>query len=252
MRLIASLAAATLLSAPLAFAQETPATVPAAPAPSAAPALATTEHAIIRTSKGPIVIELDRAKAPISVENFLTYAKDGFYDGTVFHRVIPGFMVQGGGFGTDSKQKPTRAGIRNEWTNGLSNKRGTLAMARLGRQPDSATGQFFINLKDNDFLDQPRDGAGYAVFGKVIAGMEVVDAIALAPRGQRNGMADWPTQDIVMEKVEAITKDEADLLVKAAAPAAPKAPEAPAAPAVPTAPTAPTAPAAPAAPKKEG
>ncbi len=252
MRLIASLAAATLSIAPLALAQETPATVPAAPAApanSSEPAAPATDYAVIRTNKGPIVVELDRAKAPISVENFLTYAKDGFYDGTVFHRVIPGFMVQGGGFGTDSKQKPTRAGIRNEWTNGLSNKRGTLAMARLGRQPDSATAQFFINLKDNGFLDQPRDGAGYAVFGKVIAGMEVVDAIALVPRGQRNGMADWPTQDIVMEKIEAITKDEADAMVKAAAPAAPKAPEAPAAPAVPTAPA---APAAPAAPKKEG
>lgn len=247
MRLIASFAAATTLSiATLATAQDAPATVPAAPtapAQAAEPAAVAMEYAVIRTNKGLIVVELDRAKAPISVDNFLAYAKEGFYDGTVFHRVIPGFMIQGGGFGTDSKQKEPRAAIRNEWRNGLSNKRGTLAMARLGRQPDSATAQFFINLKDNDFLDQPRDGAGYAVFGKVLAGMDVVDAIALVPRGQRNGMGDWPTQDVVMEKVEAITKDEADALVKAAAP---KAPEAPADPA------APTAPAAPAAPKKEG
>ena len=244
MRLIASFAAATTLSiATLATAQDAPATVPAAPtapAQAAEPAAVAMEYAVIRTNKGLIVVELDRAKAPISVDNFLAYAKEGFYDGTVFHRVIPGFMIQGGGFGTDSKQKEPRAAIRNEWRNGLSNKRGTLAMARLGRQPDSATAQFFINLKDNDFLDQPRDGAGYAVFGKVLAGMDVVDAIALVPRGQRNGMGDWPTQDVVMEKVEAITKDEADALVKAAAP---KAPEAPADPA---------APAAPAAPKKEG
>ncbi len=247
MRLIASFTAATTLSiATLATAQDAPATVPAAPtapAQAAEPAAVAMEYAVIRTNKGLIVVELDRAKAPISVDNFLAYAKEGFYDGTVFHRVIPGFMIQGGGFGTDSKQKEPRAAIRNEWRNGLSNKRGTLAMARLGRQPDSATAQFFINLKDNDFLDQPRDGAGYAVFGKVLAGMDVVDAIALVPRGQRNGMGDWPTQDVVMEKVEAITKDEADALVKAAAP---KAPEAPADPA------APTAPAAPAAPKKEG
>lgn len=247
MRLIASFAAATTLSiATLATAQDAPATVPAAPtapAQAAEPAAVAMEYAVIRTNKGLIVVELDRAKAPISVDNFLAYAKEGFYDGTVFHRVIPGFMIQGGGFGTDSKQKEPRAAIRNEWRNGLSNKRGTLAMARLGRQPDSATAQFFINLKDNDFLDQPRDGAGYAVFGKVLAGMDVVDAIALVPRGQRNGMGDWPTQDVVMEKVEAITKDEADALVKAAAP---KAPEAPADPA------APTAPATPAAPKKEG
>ncbi|MBI1304898.1 MAG: peptidyl-prolyl cis-trans isomerase [Phycisphaera sp.] len=247
MRLIASVAAATLSIASLAVAQEPPApTAPATPAPSTAPAAAAWDYAVIRTNKGPIVVELDRAKAPLSVENFLAYAKDGFYDGTVFHRVIPGFMIQGGGFGTDSKQKATRAGIRNEWKNGLSNARGTLAMARLGNQPDSATAQFFINLKDNAFLDQPRDGAGYAVFGRVLAGMEVVDAIALVPRGARNGMRDWPTQDIVMEKVEVLTKDEADAMVKSLAPAAPKASEAP------TAPASPTAPAAPAAPKKEG
>lgn len=209
MRFIASLAIVAFSTASLANAQETPATAPAKPAApaAAAPAAAAMDYAVIRTSMGNIVVELDRAKAPITVENFLTYAKDGFYNGTVFHRVIPGFMVQGGGFGADAKQKATRPTIRNEWTNGLKNTRGTLAMARLGGRADSASSQFFINLKDNGFLDEPRDGSGYAVFGRVLSGMEVVDAIAMVPRGSRNGMGDWPRQDVVMEKVEAITKD---------------------------------------------
>nr|WP_238947897.1 peptidylprolyl isomerase [Caldimonas brevitalea] len=130
------------------------------------------------TTQGDIVLQLDAAKAPKSVENFLQYAKAGHYDGTVFHRVIEDFMIQGGGFTPDMAQKPTRAPIPLESRNGLSNQRGTVAMART-MDPNSATAQFFINLKDNTFLDaaNARDGNGYAVFGKVVRGMDVVDKI---------------------------------------------------------------------------
>ena len=133
----------------------------------------------LETSLGDIVLQLDAEKAPVSTLNFVKYADDKFYDGTVFHRVIPNFMVQGGGFTTDMEQKKEglREGIRNEWQNGLKNEKGTIAMARLGGQPDSATAQFFINVVDNNSLDLPRDGAGYAVFGKVVEGIDVVDKI---------------------------------------------------------------------------
>jgi peptidyl-prolyl cis-trans isomerase A (cyclophilin A) len=132
----------------------------------------------IKTTEGDIVLELDAEKAPITVDNFIRYAKEGFYNGTIFHRVMKDFMIQGGGFTIDmEKKEPSRPGIKNEWKNGLGNKRGTIAMARLGNQPDSATAQFFINVVDNPMLDQPRDGAGYAVFGKVVEGMDVVDKI---------------------------------------------------------------------------
>lgn len=127
---------------------------------------------------GNITIRLDSKKAPITVANFLNYVNKKAYDGTIFHRVIPGFMIQGGGFKPDMSQIPTDEPITNEWQNGLKNMRGTIAMARTGNQPNSATNQFFINLKDNTYLDQPQDGAGYAVFGKVIGGMDAVDAIA--------------------------------------------------------------------------
>lgn len=132
----------------------------------------------LETSKGDIYVELDSAKAPISTENFLRYVKDGFYNGTIFHRVIPTFMIQGGGFTADLTEKKDglHEPIKNEWKNGLKNKRGTLAMART-QEPDSATAQFFINVVDNDFLDKPQPDAAYAVFGKVVAGMSVVDAI---------------------------------------------------------------------------
>jgi peptidyl-prolyl cis-trans isomerase A (cyclophilin A) len=134
---------------------------------------------ILDTTEGPITIQLDRAKAPISVENFLKYVDAGHFEGTIFHRVIPGFMIQGGGMTKDQREKRTRAPIKNEAGNGLKNLRGTIAMARTG-EPDSATSQFFINLKDNGFLDrdQAQDGVGYTVFGKVIEGMDVVDKIA--------------------------------------------------------------------------
>jgi cyclophilin family peptidyl-prolyl cis-trans isomerase len=254
MRLHRSLSALAALSlSPLAFAQ---AEQPAAPAAQTAPAkepapVAAMEYAVIKTTKGDIVVELDRAKAPITVENFVTYIKDGFFDGTVFHRIVPGFVIQGGGFTPKGEQKKTRAPIANEWQNGLKNKRGTLSMARTNN-PNSASSQFFISLKDNDALDQPiSGGAGYAVFGRVVVGMDVVDSIARSPRGSRGPMQDWPVEDVVMMKVEMLAKAEADKLVEAAANAAKPAPASPAAPSAPAAPANP-AEAAPAAPKKEG
>ncbi|WP_031762701.1 peptidylprolyl isomerase PpiA, partial [Pseudomonas aeruginosa] len=134
-------------------------------------------HVLIATSLGEIEVELDPAKAPISVKNFLEYVDSGYYDGTLFHRVIPGFMVQTGGFSAGMQEKKTRAPIKNEADNGLLNERGTLAMARTG-VVDSATSQFFINLTDNDFLNHGARDFGYAVFGKVVRGMGVVDQIA--------------------------------------------------------------------------
>lgn len=132
----------------------------------------------IETTLGDIVLELDAEKAPISTLNFIQYAQDKYYDGTIFHRVIAGFMIQGGGFTVDGKKtEGLREGIKNEWQNGLKNKHGTIAMARLGGRPDSATAQFFINVADNASLNQARDGAAYAVFGKVVEGMEIVEKI---------------------------------------------------------------------------
>ena len=164
----------------------------------ASPALAQKVH--LATSMGDIVIELDAKKAPKSVENFLQYVKAGHYNGTVFHRVIPNFMIQGGGMLPDMKEKPTRPPIPLESRNGLSNTRGTVAMARTA-VPDSATAQFFINVKDNTFLDQAssRDGNGYAVFGKVIKGMEVVDKIKDVPTGSRGPHQDVPTEPVVIK-----------------------------------------------------
>ncbi len=154
---------------------------------------------IMSTSKGDIKIELYQDKAPITVENFLGYVNDGFYDGTIFHRVIPNFMVQGGGIGTDMKQKPTKAPIKNEADNGLKNERGTLAMARTG-VVDSATSQFFINQVDNSFLDHGARDFGYAVFGKVVDGMDVVDEIA----GVKTGPGDVPEEVVVIESVKVV------------------------------------------------
>jgi peptidyl-prolyl cis-trans isomerase B (cyclophilin B) len=152
----------------------------------------------LHTSKGLITIELDAAKAPVSVENFLGYVRRGHYDGTVFHRVIKGFMVQGGGMTADMQQKPTEAPIQNEANNGLKNFKYTLAMARTSA-PHSATAQFFINSVDNGFLDfksESPSGWGYAVFGKVVQGTEVVDAIEKAATGRN----DVPVEPIVIEK----------------------------------------------------
>ncbi len=160
----------------------------------------------LQTSLGDIVIQLNAEKAPISTKNFLTYVNEGFYDGTIFHRVIPGFMAQGGGFTTEFKQKETNAQIKNEADNGLKNKRGTLAMARTP-DPDSASSQFFINYKDNSFLDYSSptpNGWGYAVFGEVVEGMDVVDAMAKAPTGSKGPHQDVPKTDIVIEKAEVV------------------------------------------------
>ncbi len=159
--------------------------------------------AIMQTSKGEIWIELDRAKAPISVENFINYAKAGHYDGTVFHRVIKGFMIQGGGMTADMTQKPTNAPIKNEATNGLKNKVGTVAMART-MVVDSATSQFFINTADNKFLDNAGlnpDKFGYAVFGKVVDGMDAVWAIEMVTTGSKAGHQDVPVDPVTIEKV---------------------------------------------------
>ena len=158
----------------------------------------------METNKGVITLELDREKAPDSVENFVTYAKSGHYDGTIFHRVIPGFMIQGGGFDSSMQQKDTNPPIKNEAANGLKNDKGTVAMARTN-VPDSATSQFFINVKDNDFLNHTSptpQGWGYAVFGKVTDGMEVVDAIATTPTGPGGPFPkDVPQNTVVIEKV---------------------------------------------------
>jgi peptidyl-prolyl cis-trans isomerase A (cyclophilin A) len=155
----------------------------------------------LATSMGDIVIELDAAKAPKSVDNFVQYVKAGHYDGTVFHRVIADFMIQGGGMLPDMKEKPTRAPIPLESRNGLSNVRATVAMART-MDPNSATAQFFINVKDNSFLDQPnsRDGNGYAVFGKVVSGMDVVDKIRAVPVGDKGGHQNVPTLPVTIRK----------------------------------------------------
>ena len=154
----------------------------------------------IKTNHGDISVELFEDKAPISCENFREYARDGHYDGTVFHRVIPNFMIQGGGMDENLSDKPTRAPIKNEADNGVSNERGTLAMART-MVVDSATSQFFINLKDNNFLDNGSRDFGYAVFGKVADGMDVVDKIAAVQTGNRGGQQDVPVDAVTIEQV---------------------------------------------------
>lgn len=163
----------------------------------------------IETSKGTIVAELDAEKAPNTVANFVSYAEKGYYDGTIFHRVIDGFMIQGGGFTKEMEMKKTDASIKNEADNGLKNAKGTLAMARTS-DVNSATSQFFINLVDNDFLDH-RDttsqGYGYAVFGKVVEGMDVVEAIGKVKTGNVRGFGDVPLEGVVMEKVT-VVKDQ--------------------------------------------
>ncbi len=153
----------------------------------------------LATSLGDIVIELDRAKAPRTVDNFLQYVRDHQYDGTVFHRVIDGFMIQGGGFTPDLREKPTRPPIALETSGGLKNERGTVAMARTSN-PNSATAQFFINVKANPNLDAPRpDGHGYAVFGKVVDGMPVVDKIRAVATGSRGGQQDVPLTPVTIQ-----------------------------------------------------
>ena len=155
----------------------------------------------LATSAGDIVIELDKAKAPKTVENFVQYVKDGHYNGTVFHRVIPSFMIQGGGMTADMTEKKTRPPIPLESRNGLSNVRGSIAMARTG-DPNSATSQFFVNVQDNPRLDaaNARDGNGYAVFGKVISGMDVVDKIRVVPTSSKGMHDDVPMMPVTINK----------------------------------------------------
>jgi cyclophilin family peptidyl-prolyl cis-trans isomerase len=162
-------------------------------------ALAADPQVDLKTNLGTIRIELYPAKAPKSVANFLQYVKDGHYNGVVFHRVIPNFMIQGGGFEKGMKEKPTRPPIENEAKNGLKNDLGTLAMARTN-QPHSASAQFFINTKNNDFLNYPgQDGWGYAVFGKVVSGMDVVMKISQVPTGNVGPFGDVPKEPVVIE-----------------------------------------------------
>ncbi len=159
---------------------------------------------ILHTNFGPIGLELDAAKAPDTVANFLRYALDGHYDGTIFHRVIDGFMIQGGGYTEDMQQKPTRAPIQNEADNGLKNTAYTIAMARTPN-PHSATSQFFINVTDNPFLDYTEptaQGYGYCVFGRVVAGQDTVDRIKKVKTGMRAGHQDVPLENVVIERVE--------------------------------------------------
>lgn len=156
----------------------------------------------MKTNHGDIVIELDEEKAPKTSENFLQYVNDGFFDGTIFHRVIGNFMIQGGGFEPGMQQKPTRDPVENEAKNGLSNLNGTIAMARTA-DPHSASAQFFVNVSDNKFLDYPgQDGWGYCVFGKVVEGMDVVNKIKAVDTATNMGHQDVPKEDVIIEKVE--------------------------------------------------
>src|SRR5215475_4140188 len=148
------------------------------------------------TSLGDFTVELFEKEAPISAANFLAYIDDSFFDSTIFHRIVPGFVIQGGGFTEDMSQKRTKAAIKNEADNGLKNLRGTLSMARTN-DINSATSQFFVNLKDNDFLDHSRGNFGYAVFGKVTEGMDVVDKIAAVETGRKRGFDDVPVQAVI-------------------------------------------------------
>jgi cyclophilin family peptidyl-prolyl cis-trans isomerase len=158
-----------------------------------------------QTSLGSFLIELHTEDAPITCKNFLEYANAGHFDGTVFHRVIPNFVIQGGGLTADMAQKKTRAPIKNEASNGLKNRRGSLSMARTN-DPDSATSQFFVNLKDNAFLDPGRGNAGYAVFAHVMEGMDVVDKIAAVKTGSRGMHEDVPVEPVVLESVTVVAK----------------------------------------------
>ena len=176
-------AASTVLLAAPSFGQDTPPRV------------------ALETSHGTIVLELNPEKAPITVENFLDYVDRGWYDGTIFHRVIDGFMIQGGGFTSDLQRKITRPEIENESKNGLSNKRGTISMARTG-DPHSATAQFFINSVDNEGLDGKANNWGYAVFGEVVEGIEVVDAISKVETGVKNGMPDVPAETVAIKSAK--------------------------------------------------
>ena len=207
-----SVALCLLLAVTAASGQDTR---PAAP-PSSPPAQPIA-YALMTTSMGDILIELNGPKAPITVANFLSYVDKGYYDGTIFHRVISNFMIQGGGMTPGMNKKTTDPPIENEWRNGLKNTRGSIAMARLGGRPGSATSQFFINVKDNPSLDTPqRDPAAYAVFGKVVVGMDTVEKIRTVDTGMKKGSPDVPIETIMIEKVRQISNEDASKRIKAA------------------------------------
>lgn len=170
---------------------------PAPGEPSGHKAAGDRPKVVLSTTLGEITVELYSEKAPVTVENFVAYVDAGFYDGTIFHRIVPGFVIQGGGLTAEMDRKPTRAAIRNEADNGLKNARGTLAMARA-QAINSATSQFFISLKDNPFLDHSERSFGYAVFGRVIGGMEVVDRISTVPTHGRGGYENVPVEPVVI------------------------------------------------------
>ena len=155
------------------------------------------------TTHGGFTVELFDSDAPLTVANFRQYVDDGFFDGTIIHRIVPGFVIQGGGLTADFSQKATRPPVRNEAGNGLLNERGTLSMARTD-SPHSATSQFFVNLKDNDFLDHRPGHHGYAVFGRVVEGLEIVDKIAAVPTGRRKGYTDAPMEDVVINSARRV------------------------------------------------
>ncbi len=198
----ASTAASAPVSASAVVAASEVTTLAAVTENSASAASASSQNPVVEfvTNQGIIELTLDRAKAPKSVENFMAYAASGFYNGTIFHRVIPNFMVQGGGFDVRMTQKPTEKTVENESSNGLKNYVGTIAMARTS-DPQSASSQFFINVNDNDFLNKAsaQDGWGYAVFGKVTKGMDVVNKIAVVQTGVQQGMDDVPVKPIIIE-----------------------------------------------------
>ncbi len=194
------IAAALICASSLHLVAEEQPAVPAPPQPATKEPSVTT-RIIIDTSMGQMTAELDADKAPITVSNFLGYVDAKFYDGTIFHRVMKGFMIQGGGFTPDMRQKATQPMIKNEAVNGLKNDRGTLSMARTGN-PDSATSQFFINHVDNKGLNRPNpDGHGYAVFGKVTEGLDVLDAIAAVPTGQSGPHGNVPQKAVMINSI---------------------------------------------------
>jgi peptidyl-prolyl cis-trans isomerase B (cyclophilin B) len=203
---VAAAAAALLLAAPGAAFPQSATADTATTAERSDPMPNDNPRVLLHTSKGDVTVELFAAEAPKTVENFLAYVRSGHYDGTIFHRVIPNFMIQGGGFAADMSQKPTRDPIQNEADNGLKNAKGTLAMART-MNPHSASAQFFINTTDNAFLDHKAknpQGWGYAVFGKVVAGMDVVEAIGKVETGNRGGHQDVPVEPVAIESAKVV------------------------------------------------
>ena len=228
----AQLVALTLMAALTATTSLAQETAPSAPSAPAAQEELRYEYAMLETTKGNILIQLDRARAPISVRNFLKYVNDGGYNDTVFHRVINGFMIQGGGFTPDMTKKQTESPIKNEWMNGLKNENGTIAMART-QNPNSATNQFFINVNNNANLDRPiSGGAGYAVFGKVVMGMDVVNSIKAVKTGNVGGFQNVPLEQIIIKKAVELTPKKAKELMagdasKGSAPPAAPAPTTP-------------------------